>query len=71
MTAKQLKEIRSKSGLSQRAFADAGQVSKRTLQDWEQGRRNMSSMSEKWLRHNLAVYQDLLFRAKKLKRVFL
>jgi putative transcriptional regulator len=35
-------QARRKSGLSQTAFADALGISKRTLQEWEQGRRSPS-----------------------------
>ncbi len=36
----QVKAIRNKAGLSQRRFATLLGVSKRTLENWEQGRRN-------------------------------
>lgn len=38
-----LKNIRNKSGLSQSAFADRHNIPLRTLQQWEQGRRNPPS----------------------------
>ena len=36
----QVKSIRAKTGLSQTRFADVLGVSKRTLENWEQGRRH-------------------------------
>ena len=36
----QVKAIRAKTGLSQTRFADVLGVSKRTLENWEQGRRH-------------------------------
>ena len=36
----EVKAIRAKTGLSQRRFADVVGVSKRTLENWEQGRRH-------------------------------
>ena len=35
-----IKEIRTKTGLSQQQFADKLNISSRTLQNWEQGTRN-------------------------------
>jgi len=42
-------EARMRSGLSQRKFADVLGVSARTLQDWEQGRRNPSGAARSLL----------------------
>lgn len=44
------KEIRTKMGLSQSAFAGLMGVSLRTVQDWEQGRRQPSGPAEALLR---------------------
>ena len=43
-------EIRAKMGLSQAAFAGLMGVSERTIQDWEQGRRQPSGPAEALLR---------------------
>ncbi len=42
IAANQVAAARMKSGLSQREFAQALQISPRTLQEWEQGRREPS-----------------------------
>jgi len=42
-------EARMRSGLSQQKFADVLGVSARTLQDWEQGRRNPSGAARSLL----------------------
>lgn len=39
-------EARSKTGLSQRQFAEVLQISPRTLQEWEQGRRKPSGAAK-------------------------
>ncbi|MCP5093939.1 MAG: helix-turn-helix domain-containing protein [Chloroflexi bacterium] len=44
------KEIRQQLGLSQAAFAGLMGVSLRTIQDWEQGRRNPSGPAKSLLR---------------------
>lgn len=41
---------RQKSGLSQSEFADALGISKRTLQEWEQGRRSPSGAAQTLIR---------------------
>jgi putative transcriptional regulator len=43
-------EARAQVGLSQQAFADLLGVSKRTLQDWEQGRREPTGAAKTLLR---------------------
>lgn len=43
-------EARKQVGLSQQAFADLPGVSKRTLQDWEQGRREPTGATKTLLR---------------------
>lgn len=43
-------EARAQSGLSQSQFADLMGVSKRTLQDWEQGRRKPAGAAKALLR---------------------
>jgi putative transcriptional regulator len=43
-------EARLKTGLSQSEFADALSISKRTLQEWEQGRRNPSGAAQALIR---------------------
>lgn len=44
------REIRAKMGLSQAAFAGLMGVSRRTVQEWEQGRRHPSGPAEALLR---------------------
>ncbi|MCC6867843.1 MAG: helix-turn-helix domain-containing protein [Burkholderiales bacterium] len=43
-------QARRKSGLSQTEFADALGISKRTLQEWEQGRRSPSGAAQTLIR---------------------
>jgi putative transcriptional regulator len=43
-------QARQKSGLSQAEFADALGISKRTLQEWEQGRRSPSGAAQTLIR---------------------
>lgn len=43
-------QARQKSGLSQTEFADALGISKRTLQEWEQGRRSPSGAAQTLIR---------------------
>lgn len=43
-------EARHKTGLSQQQFANLLQISKRTLQDWEQGRRQPSGAAQTLIR---------------------
>lgn len=43
-------QARHKSGLSQADFADALGISKRTLQEWEQGRRSPSGAAQTLIR---------------------
>ena len=43
-------EARQKSGLSQAQFAQALGISKRTLQEWEQGRRSPSGAAQALIR---------------------
>ena len=47
-------EARHKTGLSQQQFANILHISKRTLQDWEQGRREPSGAAKTLLRVALA-----------------
>jgi putative transcriptional regulator len=54
-------EARAKSGLSQQAFADLLGVSPRTLQDWEQGRREPTGAARTLLK--VAVKHPKLLRA--------
>jgi putative transcriptional regulator len=49
-TPSSVKEIRTKMGLSQTAFAGLMGVNPRTIQDWEQGRRRPSGPAEALLR---------------------
>lgn len=46
VTVSQVTEARHKTGLSQQQFAKALHISKRTLQDWEQGRRQPSGAAQ-------------------------
>jgi putative transcriptional regulator len=43
-------QARQKTGLSQAQFAEALHISKRTLQDWEQGRRSPSGAAQALIR---------------------
>ena len=43
-------EARQRTGLSQSEFADALSISKRTLQEWEQGRRSPSGAAQALIR---------------------
>lgn len=43
-------EARIRTGLSQAEFANALSISKRTLQEWEQGRRNPSGAAQALIR---------------------
>lgn len=43
-------EARHKTGLSQQQFANILNISKRTLQDWEQGRREPSGAAQSLIR---------------------
>jgi len=43
-------QARQKTGLSQAEFAEALRISKRTLQDWEQGRRSPSGAAQALIR---------------------
>jgi putative transcriptional regulator len=43
-------EARHKTGLSQQQFANILHISKRTLQDWEQGRREPSDAAQSLIR---------------------
>jgi putative transcriptional regulator len=43
-------QARHKTGLSQAEFAEALQISKRTLQEWEQGRRSPSGAARALIR---------------------
>jgi putative transcriptional regulator len=54
-------EARAKSGLSQQEFADLLGVSPRTLQDWEQGRREPTGAARTLLK--VAVKHPKLLRA--------
>ncbi len=65
-------EARSKSGLSQTKFAQALQISPRTLQEWEQGRRSPSGSARALI--NIAIrhpeiikesYEELLQRQNR------
>ena len=47
MNLKHLKEIRTRTGLTQKEFAQAIGVSDRTIQDWEQGRRGISEIAKR------------------------
>jgi putative transcriptional regulator len=46
----EVSEARQSSGLSQAEFADALGISKRTLQEWEQGRRSPSGAAQTLIR---------------------
>ena len=47
MTSDHLKQIRAKSGLTQKEFGEAIGVSVRTVQNWEQGRQNVSKLAKR------------------------
>ncbi len=46
----EVSQARQKSGLSQAQFAEALGISKRTLQEWEQGRRSPSGAAQTLIR---------------------
>ncbi len=48
--ANEVAQARQKSGLSQTQFAEALGISKRTLQEWEQGRRSPSGAAQTLIR---------------------
>ena len=60
-------EARSKTGLTQREFADVLHISPRTLQEWEQGRRKPSgpakALIEIAFRHPEIIREDLKLRS--------
>ena len=49
LSASSITEARNRSGLSQQKFADVLGISPRTLQDWEQGRRQPSGAARSLL----------------------
>jgi putative transcriptional regulator len=59
-------EARSKTGLTQREFANVLHISPRTLQEWEQGRRKPSgpakALIEIAFRHPEVIREDLKLR---------
>lgn len=59
-------EARSKTGLTQREFANVLHISPRTLQEWEQGRRKPSgpakALIEIAFRHPEVILEDLKLR---------
>jgi putative transcriptional regulator len=59
-------EARSKTGLSQREFAEVLNISARTLQEWEQGRRKLSGAAKALIqiafRHPEVIKEDLRLR---------
>lgn len=59
-------EARSKTGLSQRQFAEVLHISARTLQEWEQGRRKPSGAAKALIqiafRHPEVIKEDLTLR---------
>lgn len=58
-------EIRSKTGLSEAEFANRYGFNRRSLQDWEQGRRMPDSAARPYLlviSHNPAAVEKALFR---------
>ena len=66
VTAVELNEVaeaRQKAGLSQAQFAELLGISKRTLQDWEQGRRSPSGAAQALIRiakrHPEVVREDV------------
>jgi putative transcriptional regulator len=50
MPVNEVAEARIRTGLSQAEFASALSISKRTLQEWEQGRRNPSGAAQALIR---------------------
>ncbi|MGM8932824.1 helix-turn-helix domain-containing protein [Salinicola halophyticus] len=59
-------EARSKTGLSQRQFAEILHISPRTLQEWEQGRRKPSGAAKALIQiafhHPEVIKEDLTLR---------
>jgi putative transcriptional regulator len=50
ITVNEVTEARQSTGLSQAEFASALSISKRTLQEWEQGRRSPSGAAQALIR---------------------
>jgi putative transcriptional regulator len=62
----EVSEARNKTGLTQRQFAQVLQISPRTLQEWEQGRRKPSGAAKALIqiafRHPDIIREDFLQR---------
>ena len=62
----EVSEARNKTGLTQRQFAQVLQISPRTLQEWEQGRRKPSGAAKALIqiafRHPEIIREDFLRR---------
>jgi DNA-binding transcriptional regulator YiaG len=68
MTGKQLQALRRKAGLSQVEMSKMVPVKLKTLQNWEQSRRAIGSIIERWLRHSISCYQERVLRDSKLDK---
>lgn len=62
-----IREIRQRTGLSQRKFADQYELPVRTLQEWEQGRRQAPDYVVKLLER--AVKEDYGMERRKLEEM--
>ena len=56
MNSNNLKSIRTKSGLTQREFGKAIGVSGRTVESWEQGRRNVTELAKRSIMSEFRAY---------------
>ena len=67
MTSDYLKQIRAKSGLTQKEFGEAIGVSVRTVQNWEQGRQNVSNLAKREIYRQFKAAVDEVWGAKTIK----
>jgi DNA-binding transcriptional regulator YiaG len=60
LKAKELQDIRKRHNLTQKDLSEILEVSVRTVQEWELGRRGMRDLSDKYIRHMLVCKKDKL-----------
>jgi DNA-binding transcriptional regulator YiaG len=58
MRPKELKAFRAEFGLSQGKMAKVLDLSVRTLQNWEQGRREMGFLVARYIRMRMSIYRE-------------